>query len=87
MRTKLTSIVRVADHDYEVAFDVAGVARKCTCSVTGGTSGLRLVNAVPDVLLTLGLDPRAIAAAVIAFDRVASCGPESDSPEAGKGPA
>jgi hypothetical protein len=69
MSTRLSSIVWVRTHEYEVTFDVEGITRRCTCSVAV-QDGVRFVEAVPDFLSALGVPPRLVAAAVLAFDGV-----------------
>jgi hypothetical protein len=69
MSGRLSSIVWVRDHEYEVTFDVEGATRRCICRVSED-KGVRFVEAVPDFLATLGVSPRLIAAAVIAVDAV-----------------
>lgn len=67
MSTRMTSIVLVTDHEYEVIFDVDGTSRRCICRVAE-EDGIRVVEPFPDIFATLAIPPRLIAAAVLAFD-------------------
>lgn len=69
MSTLLRSIIWVRAHEYEVTFHVDGAARTCICTVSE-QDGLRFVQATPDFLSTIGVSPRSVAAAVLAFDLV-----------------
>ncbi|WP_437951298.1 hypothetical protein WME98_10950 [Sorangium sp. So ce296] len=69
MSAVLRSIIWVQAHEYELTFDVGGTKRMCTCTVLA-QDGVRFVQAVPDFLSTLGISPRSVAAAVLAFDLV-----------------
>ncbi|KYG10471.1 hypothetical protein BE21_11755 [Sorangium cellulosum] len=69
MSAVLRSIIWVQAHEYELTFDVGGATLTCTCTVLA-QDGVRFVQAVPDFLSTLGISPRSVAAAVLAFDLV-----------------
>ncbi|WP_437951293.1 hypothetical protein WME98_10925 [Sorangium sp. So ce296] len=53
----LRSIIWVQAHEYELTFDVGGATLTCTCTVLA-QDGVRLLQAVPDFLSTLGVSPR-----------------------------
>lgn len=69
MSTLLRSIIWVKAHEYEVTLDVEGVTRRCICRVSV-RDGVRVVEAFPDFLPSLGVSPRMIASAVLATDSV-----------------
>lgn len=69
MSARLVSVVWAKEREYEVRFRVEENILSCTCTVLEH-DGVRFVQAVPDLLATLAVSPRLIAAAILAVDAV-----------------
>lgn len=67
MNAVLRSITRIRAGEYDVVFDVNDGSRTMRCTVAE-VDGIRAVEGNPDLLCSLGVWPRLIAAAVGAFD-------------------
>jgi hypothetical protein len=69
MSTRLVSIVRIEEHQYEVTFDTEGVRRVFTC-VVNEANGVRYFKATPDPWPGLAVGPRALGDALEAFEQI-----------------
>jgi hypothetical protein len=73
MSTRLRSISSIEDHDYEVILEIDGQCQSMRCRVVE-CNGIRAVQPEPDLMSRLAFSPRLLAAAVLAFDDVATQG-------------
>lgn len=71
MSARFHSIARVQEHAYEVTFELDGRQRSMLCKVIDA-DGVRVVRPEPDLMVSLGISPRLVAAAVLAFDALVS---------------
>ncbi len=67
MTSRLRSITRLHAGEYELVFDEGGLTRPMVCAVVD-VDGIRVVKPHPDLMTSVGVSPRLIAAAVLAFD-------------------
>jgi hypothetical protein len=73
MTTRLLSITRISDGMYDVVFEVEGARQGMVCTIVD-QNGIRAVRPQPDLMMQLGIQPRLIAAAIVAFDTVCASG-------------
>ena len=67
MSTHLYAISCTESDDYEVVLDVDGQRHSMRCRIVE-SGGVRAVQPEPDLLSRLPFSPRALVAAVLAFD-------------------
>jgi hypothetical protein len=70
MNAKLHSITWVQGLEYDVTLFLRDDELTMRCTVTSVGGGIRMVQPVPDLMAVLGVSPRLITAAVLAFDAV-----------------